>query len=81
MKRIIIMLLIVCSTITTVNAQSKATAKVSQNKPTNVIKSLEFIADLYGKKEGQTYSVTPTPISLSRVSVSVTLHVTKAMLT
>ena len=61
MKRIIIMLLIACSAITTVNAQSKATAKASQNKPTNVIKSLEFIADLYGKKEGQTYSVTKNP--------------------
>ena len=61
MKRIIIMLLIVCSAITTVNAQSKATAKASQNKPTNVIKSLEFIADLYGEKEGQTYSVTKNP--------------------
>ncbi len=61
MKRIIIMLLIVCSAITTVNAQSKATAKASQNKPTNVIKSLEFIADLYGKKEGQTYAVTKNP--------------------
>ena len=58
MKRIIIMLLIACSAITTVNAQSKATAKASQNKPTNVIKSLEFIAHLYGKKEGQTYAVT-----------------------
>ena len=61
MKRIIIMLLIACSAITTVNAQSKATAKASQNKPTNVIKSLEFIADLYGKKEGQTYAVTKNP--------------------
>jgi hypothetical protein len=55
------MLLIACSAITTVNAQSKATAKASQNKPTNVIKSLEFIADLYGKKEGQTYAVTKNP--------------------
>ena len=61
MKRFIIMLLIACSAITTVNAQSKATAKASQNKPTNVIKSLEFIADLYGKKEGQTYAVTKNP--------------------
>lgn len=61
MKRIIIMLLIVCSAITTVNAQSKATAKASQNKPTNVIRSLEFIADLYGKKEGQAYAVTKNP--------------------
>ena len=61
MKRIIIMLLIACSAITTVNAQSKATAKASQNKPTNVIKSLEFIAHLYGKKEGQTYAVTKNP--------------------
>ena len=61
MKRIIIMLLIACSAITTVNAQSKATAKVSQNKPTNVIRSLEFIADLYGKKEGQAYAVTKNP--------------------
>ena len=61
MKRIIIMLLIVASAFTTVNAQSKATAKASQNKPTNVIKSLEFIADLYGKKEGQTYAVTKNP--------------------
>ena len=61
MKRIIIMLLIACSAISTVNARSKATAKASQNKPTNVIKSLEFIADLYGKKEGQTYAVTKNP--------------------
>ena len=61
MKRIIIMLLIACSAITTVNAQSKATAKASQNKPTNVIRSLEFIADLYGKKEGQAYAVTKNP--------------------
>ena len=61
MKRFFIMLLIACSTITTVNAQSKATAKASQNKPTNVIKSLEFIAHLYGKKEGQIYAVTKNP--------------------
>ena len=61
MKRFFIMLLIACSTITTVNAQSKATAKASQNKPTNVIKSLEFIAHLYGKKEGQTDAVTKNP--------------------
>ena len=61
MKRFFIMLLIACSTITTVNAQSKATAKASQNKPINVIKSLEFIAHLYGKKEGQTYAVTKNP--------------------
>ena len=61
MKRIIIMLLIACSAITTVNAQSKATAKASQNKPINVINSLEYIADLFGKKEGQTYAVTKNP--------------------
>ena len=61
MKRILIMLLITSSAITTANAQSKSTTKASQNKPTNVIKSLEFIADLHGEKEGQTYAVTKNP--------------------
>ena len=55
------MLLIAGSAITTANAQSKSTTKASQNKPTNVIKSLEFIADLHGEKEGQTYAVTKNP--------------------
>ena len=54
MKHLFIMLLIACSTITTASAQQKG-------KPENVIKSFEFIIDLYGQKAGQTYSVEKNP--------------------
>ena len=54
MKHLFITLLIACSTITTASAQQKG-------KPENVIKTFEFLIDLYGQKAGQTYSVEKNP--------------------
>lgn len=54
MKQLFIMLLIASSAVTTASAQQKA-------KPENVIKSFEFLIDLYGQKAGQTYSVEKNP--------------------
>lgn len=54
MKQLLIMLLFVCSAVTTASAQQK-------NKPVNVIKAFEFLIDLYGQKAGQTYSVEKNP--------------------
>ena len=60
MKKLFIMLLIVCSAFTTANAQQRLKATNALN-PNNVIESFEFIIDLYGQKAGQTYSVEKNP--------------------
>ena len=58
MKRIIIMLLIVCSAITTASADPTATP---QKKAKSVIRSLEGIIAFYAEKGIQTLSVTKNP--------------------
>ena len=60
MKKLFIMLLIVCSAFTTANAQQRLKPTNALN-PNHVIKSFEFIIDLYGQKAGQTYSVEKNP--------------------
>lgn len=57
MKRIITMLLIACSTITTISAQKK----IYPNTPQKVISALENVINLHGQNEGQTYSVSKNP--------------------
>lgn len=57
MKRIITMLLIACSAVTTVSAQKK----IYPNTPQKVISALENVINLHGQNEGQTYSVTKNP--------------------
>jgi hypothetical protein len=57
MKRIITMLLIACSAISTISAQKK----IYPNTPQNVITQLERMINLYGQNEGQTYSVVKNP--------------------
>ncbi|MBR5697420.1 MAG: hypothetical protein IKX44_02185 [Prevotella sp.] len=57
MKRILIMLLIAGSAITTACAQKK----IYPNTPQNVIGNLNLIINLYGNQQGQTYSVTKNP--------------------
>ena len=57
MKRIITMLLIACSAITTVSAQKK----IYPNTPQRVIKELEYVVSFHGQNEGQTYSVSKNP--------------------
>ena len=58
MKRIIIMLLIACSAITTVSADPSATP---QKKPESVIATLNAIIYKFGQNEGQVYSVNRNP--------------------
>ena len=58
MKRIIIMLLIACSAITTASADSTATP---QKKAKRVIQSLEGIIAFYAKEGSETTSVTKNP--------------------
>ena len=58
MKRIFIMLLIACSAITTVSAESTATP---QKKAKSVIQSLESIIAFHAKEGSQTLSVTKNP--------------------
>ena len=58
MKRIIIMLLIACSAITTASADSTATP---QKKAKSVIQSLEGIIAFYAKEGSETTSVTKNP--------------------
>ena len=58
MKRIIIMLLIACSAINTISADSTATP---QKKAKSVIQSLEGIIAFYAKEGSQTLSVTKNP--------------------
>ena len=60
MKKLFIMLLNACSAVTTVSAQERLKRTIASN-PNNVIKSFEFIIDLYGQKAGQTYSVEKNP--------------------
>lgn len=50
------MLVIACMAITTINAQRKQVST-----PTNVIKTFEFICDLYGNKNSQVYSINKNP--------------------
>ena len=57
MKRIITMLLIVCSAITTASAQKK----IYPNMPQKVISAFEYVINAYGQNEGQTYSVSKNP--------------------
>ena len=57
MKRIVTMLLIVCSAITTASAQKK----IYPNTPQRVISAFEYVINAYGQNEGQTYSVSKNP--------------------
>ena len=59
MKRIIIMLLIICSAITTVSADP--TSSAPQKKPEAVIAALNYVANTHGEREGQVYSVEKNP--------------------
>ena len=59
MKRIIIMLLIACSAITTVSADP--TASAPQKKPEAVIAALNSVANTHGDRQGQVYSVEKNP--------------------
>ena len=59
MKRIVIMLLIACSVITTASADPTATAP--QKKPENVIRIMNTLIDRFGAKERQIYSVNRNP--------------------
>ena len=58
MKRIIVMLLIACSAITTISADSSATP---QKKPEIVVATLNAIIQKFGQNEGQVYSVNRNP--------------------
>lgn len=58
MKRFFIMLLIACSAITTVSADSAAT---SQKKAKSVVKDLEGIIAFYAKEGSETTSITKNP--------------------
>ena len=59
MKRIFIMLLIICSAITTVSADP--TSSAPQKKPEAVIAALNYVANTHGAREGQVYSVEKNP--------------------
>ena len=58
MKRIIIMLLIACSALTTISADPSA---APQKKPETVIFTLNTIIQKFGQNEGQVYSVNRNP--------------------
>ena len=58
MKRIIVMLLIACSAVTTISADSSA---APQKKPETVIFMLNAIIQKFGQNEGQVYSVNRNP--------------------
>ena len=58
MKRIVIMLLIACSAITTASADPTANL---QKKPENVIRIMNTLIDRFGAKERQIYSVNRNP--------------------
>ena len=58
MKRKIIMLLIACSAINTISADSSASP---QKKPESVIFTLNAIVNKFGLNEGQVYSVNRNP--------------------
>ena len=59
MKRLVIMLLIACSAISTTSADPTATAP--QKKPENVIRIMNTLIDKFGAKERQIYSVNRNP--------------------
>lgn len=59
MKKIFVMLIITISAIASVNAQSPR--KHAVQKPTNVIKQLNYTIDNYGQKNNLSYSVTKNP--------------------
>ena len=58
MKRLVIMLLIACSAITTISADPSA---APQKKPESVIATLNAIIHKFGNSSGQTYSVNRNP--------------------
>ena len=58
MKKLLTLLLIACSVITTVSAQQKAN---NTKKPESVIAALNAIINKYGNDEGQVYSVNRNP--------------------
>ena len=58
MKRIIVMLLIACSAVATISADSSA---APQKKPETVIFTLNAIIQKFGQNEGQVYSVNRNP--------------------
>ena len=58
MKRIIVMLLIACSAVTTISADPSA---APQKKPETVIFTLNAIIQKFGQNEGQVYSVNRNP--------------------
>jgi hypothetical protein len=58
MKRMITLLLIACSVITTASADSTAEP---QKKPVQVIAQLNYVANAHGERVGQTYSVDKNP--------------------
>ena len=58
MKRLVIMLLIACSAVTTISADPSAS---TQKKPENVIATLNAIILKFGNSSGQTYSVNRNP--------------------
>lgn len=58
MKRLVIMLLIACSALSTISADPSASA---QKKPSNVIATLNAIIHKFGNNSGQTYSVNRNP--------------------
>ena len=58
MKRIVIMLLIACSALSTISAEPSASA---QKKPDNVIATLNAIVNKFGLSQGQVYSVNRNP--------------------
>ena len=58
MKRLVIMLLIACSAVTTISADPSA---APQKKPENVIATLNAIIQKFGNSSGQTYSVNRNP--------------------
>ena len=58
MKRLFILLLIACSTIATIHAQSAASR---QKRPEKVIATLNAIIDHFGEKEGLSFSINRNP--------------------
>ena len=58
MKRLVIMLLIACSAVTTISADPSASA---QKRPENVIATLNAIINKFGLSQGQVYSVNRNP--------------------
>ena len=58
MKRIVIMLLIACSAVTTISAEPSGSA---QKKPDNVIATLNAIVNKFGLSQGQVSSVNRNP--------------------